>query len=118
MNNKGVRVCVTLTEQMAHDYKEIAKMTGFPVSSLIRRRLEVRGGIVAVPEAVTEELKVLQTLLDQAMKLGGFDSETLNAFKARVAFFERLIDFGTATTFIHRKKTRRKPKKEQEFKKG
>ena len=72
----------------------------------------------AVPEAVTEELKVLQTLLDQAMKLGGFDSETLNAFKARVAFFERLIDFGTATTFIHRKKTRRKPKKEQEFKKG
>lgn len=109
------RVSITLPHEVLADYREISKMTGRSVSALIRRRLEVRGGIVAVPETVMEELVSLYELLDRAMQLGGFDSETLDAFKAHAVFYERLVDLDTATTIVHGKKKRRKPKKRQEF---
>ncbi len=109
MNKKrrGVRVCITLDAMMMAEYREIAKMTGFTVSRLIRRRLEVRGGIVAVPEDVTKELRSIHGLIEYAVRTGMYDPNLLDAWKNRVEVYDRLIDFASQATFLYGKKKAR-----------
>ena len=108
------RITITLPHEVLADYREIAQMTGCSISSLIRRRLEVRGGIVAVSEPLLEELRQIHILLANINSFEVACPSLLLEWAGRVEQYDRLLDFNSSSYCIHAKKKRRASHKKSE----
>lgn len=108
------RVSLTLPRNVILECREIARIMGCSLSKVLRLRQEVRGPIVAVPEAVTEDLRTIRELLEAAMRTGFFDPRLLATWKERVEFYNRLFEFDDDTTFVKKKQKRRSSQKKKD----
>ena len=96
-----VRVCITLSQGMVDEYRELAHIVNRPTSWLIRRRLEVRGAIIAVPESMEERMAQIYGLFEQIKECGRCPQELTALLEERVRQCASLVDFKSPAAFIH-----------------
>lgn len=109
---ESVRICVTLPKRMLENYRELSQMVNRPVSWLIRRRLEIRGAIIAVPVSMEERMIRLYELLEQIKSCGTLSPQLYAEMQEHVRQCAQLIDFESSEVFLHynKKKIRAKRK--------